>query len=81
MKKVYQNGEVDWSDGGSQSKEMLSDAEMSRFVSRLSLKQQIILRLRVSGEEIKYIARYLGTSTKSVQRELAGIKKAWKSYK
>jgi DNA-binding NarL/FixJ family response regulator len=60
---------------------MLAGADVNRFILGLTTKQQIILRLRVSGEEIKYIARYLGTSTKSVQRELAGIKKAWKSYK
>jgi DNA-binding NarL/FixJ family response regulator len=81
MKKIIQNGEVDFSDEGGQAKEMLAGADVNRFILGLTTKQQIILRLRVSGEEIKYIARYLGTSTKSVQRELAGIKKAWKSYK
>ena len=81
MKKIIQNGEVDWSDEGSQSKCMEIDADVERFVLGLNPKQQIILRLKVGGEDIKEIARYLGISSKSVQRELTGIKRAWKSYK
>ena len=80
MKKIIQNGEVDWSDESSQSKEMLSDAEVERFIMCLGPRQQIILRLKVGGEDIKKIAHYLGISSKSVQREIAGIKKSWKKY-
>ena len=81
MKKIIQNGIVDWSDEGSQSKEMLSEAEVKNFIDKLSKRSQTILLNLMAGETIEAVALFLGMSSKSIQREMAGIKKAWKSYK
>ena len=81
MKKVYQHNEIDWSDEGGQSMAMLSEAEVHRFYLSLTSRQQIVLTYLLAKENPGDIARFLGISIKSVQIELAGIKKSWKSYK
>lgn len=81
MKRIYQDGKPDYSDEGSQSLAMLNRAELVNFIKKLNPRQQRILALKSSGEEIKDIARFLGLSVITIKRELKSIKAGWKKYK
>ena len=81
MKKIYNDGEIDYSDEGEQSRAITSEIEVNRFYSTLSKRQQIVLTYLLAKEDQSSIARFLGVNEMEVSRDLKQIRKSWVEYK
>ena len=75
MRKIYTNGEVDFSDEGSGAKQIVSEVEVNHFYSKLSKRHQIILTHLLVGETEENIARFLGVSQQLVSWDVQKIRK------
>ncbi|MDD5014635.1 MAG: hypothetical protein PHW73_05970 [Atribacterota bacterium] len=74
MKKVFSDGDVDFSDEGEQARAITSEIEVNHFYSTLPKRQQIVLTYLLAGETWGNICRFLGCSEDTLMRDIRKIK-------
>lgn len=75
MKRIIQNGEVDWSDEGLGADQIKSSIDIAIFLKNLSERHRSVLQLKEYGYQNEEIAEKLGINEKTVRRDLNEIKK------
>jgi RNA polymerase sigma factor (sigma-70 family) len=75
MEPIYNKDTIDFSDEGEQAKNVESKVEVELLIKRFTPRQREILYMKLDGYTHEEIAKKLGISKKTVDREMSLVRK------